>query len=144
MNGHSVYGRRNATRQALPSTEARASRAVGPAGAGLLGLEALARRQDLVPEAERRGEDIVELARGLRAREVGAIRQAVGGEPRALELVEDAARPAVPGVHEAARHPERREVLQRVRDLLVGGARHALVLALDRDRPLIDRPVDEH
>ena len=36
---------------------------------------------------------------------------------------------------------QRREVLERVRDLLVGGAGDVLVLALDRDRLLVGRPV---
>ena len=56
-----------------------------------------------------------------------------------LERMEDALRPALPGVGQASRNPESIEVQEGVRDLFVGGSGDLLILALKCQRGLVRR-----
>src|SRR6266545_2876993 len=101
-------------------------------------------RKDHVPEPEYGCEGVIELDRSFSPRPQERIGQAVGREVRGRKRVEDAGRPALAAVDQAAWHAQSFEVLQGVRDLLVHRALRVLVLALDGDGPLIVLANDEH
>src|SRR5262249_4257458 len=63
---------------------------------------------------------------------------------RCFERMEDAARPTLAGVCQAAWHPQCLEILDCIGNLFVDGAYRILVLALDRDRLAIIGANHEH
>src|SRR6185295_19102481 len=89
-----------------------------------------------VPPSEVHREHVIELARLGRRLRLPFGRQAVRRVARGGEHVADAVRKPLAGVRDAARHRQREQVVERVRDLLVHRPLAVLELALDGKRLL--------